>query len=320
MSYILRYLRVVRADRLLSILLLLQAHGRMTAGTLARRLEVSQRTIYRDLDALGAAGVPVVIDQGPHGGASLLPGWRTDVTGLTETELSALLAFAASAPAADLGLSEDLERAARKLAVAAGSVPAGNRFRDRVLVDINPWVARRVPAHLGSIQDAVWSDRCLALRYRRGDGVVVERTVEPYGLVAKNGVWYLLARGESGIRTYRVSRVEDAAITDTAFVRPPGFDLERAWADHSLPDLPAPDRVAVKVRADPVQAALFYRLAASRVIERAEDGDSAILEFPAADAAAGFIASFGALVEVLDPPQVRARLGVIGRELSGLYR
>src|SRR6266481_4438009 len=131
MSYILRYLRVVRADRLLSILLLLQAHGRMTARTLARRLEVSQRTIYRDLDALGAAGVPVVIDQGPHGGASLLPGWRTDVT----------------------GLSEDLERAARKLVVAAGSVPAGNRFRDRVLVDINPWAARRVPAHLGSIQD-----------------------------------------------------------------------------------------------------------------------------------------------------------------------
>ncbi|HEX9316177.1 MAG TPA: WYL domain-containing protein [Actinomycetota bacterium] len=104
------------------------------------------------------------------------------------------------------------------------------------------------------------------------------------------------------------------------FVRPPGFDLERAWAEHSLPDLPPPDRVAVTVLADPVQAALFYRLAASHVIERAEDGDSAILEFPAADAAAGFIASFGALVEVLDPPEIRARLGEIGRELSGLYR
>src|SRR6266571_3369337 len=172
MSYILRYLRVVRADRLLSILLLLQAHGRMTAGTLARRLEVSQRTIYRDLDALGAAGVPVVIDQGPHGGASLLPGWRTDVTGLTETELSALLAFAASAPAADLGLSEDLERAARKVAVAAGTPKGGNRFGDRVLVDINPWGPRRVPQHLRSVQDALWSDRKLWMRYRRADGVL----------------------------------------------------------------------------------------------------------------------------------------------------
>src|SRR5712664_2099048 len=100
MSYILRYLRVVRADRLLSILLLLQAHGRMSAGVLARRLEVSRRTIYRDLEALSAADVPVVIDQGPQGGASLLPGWLTDVTGLTESELAALLAFAPSAAAA----------------------------------------------------------------------------------------------------------------------------------------------------------------------------------------------------------------------------
>jgi predicted DNA-binding transcriptional regulator YafY len=310
----------MRADRLLSILLLLQAQGRMSAGSLARRLEVSRRTIYRDLEALGAAGVPVVIEQGANGGASLMPGWRTDVTGLTETELSALLAFAASAPAADLGLAGDLERATRKLAVAAGPVPAGSRFRDRVLVDINPWAARRVPRHLGSIQDAVWADRCLALRYRRGDGVVVERTVEPYGLVAKNGVWYLLGRGETGFRTYRVARVEDAAMIEETFVRPPGFDLGRAWEEHTVPDTAGPAPVLVTVRADSVGAAVFYRLAASHVRERSADGNSAALEVPAADAAAGFIASFGALVEVLDPADVRARLAEIGRELSGLYK
>lgn len=307
----------MRADRLLSILLLLQAHGRLSAGSLARRLEVSRRTIYRDLEALGVAGVPVVIDQGPNGGASLLAGWRTDVTGLTESELSALLAFAASAPAADLGLSEDLGRAARKLAVAAGSVPVGNRFRDRVLVDVDPWVPRRVPAHLGSVQDAVWSDRRLALRYRRGDGVVVERTVEPYGLVAKNGVWYLLANGESGIRTYRVSRVEDAVVTGEAFTRPPGFDLERVWAAHTV-DLAAPDPVEVVVRADPEAAAVFYRVAGGHVTDRADDG-TAVLEFPAVEAAAGFVASFGAMVEVLDPPAVREHLGRIGRELAARY-
>jgi predicted DNA-binding transcriptional regulator YafY len=310
----------MRADRLLSILLLLQAHGRMTAGTLARRLEVSPRTIYRDLEALSAAGVPVVVEQGSNGGASLLAGWRTDVTGLTETELSALLAFAASAPAADLGLASDLERAARKLVVAAGAVPAANRFRDRVLVDVNPWVTRRVPPHLGSIQDAVWSDRCLALRYRRGDGVVVERTVEPYGLVAKNGVWYLLAHGDSGIRTYRVSRVEDAAMTETTFVRPPGFDLERAWAEHTVPDIPTPQPVNVTVRADPEAAALFYRFAASHVRERSDDGATAVLAFPGAGAAAAFIASFGAMVEVVEPPDVRARLAEVGRELTTLYQ
>jgi predicted DNA-binding transcriptional regulator YafY len=311
------YFLLVRADRLLSILLLLQAHGRMSAGTLARRLEVSRRTIYRDLEALGAAGVPVVIDQGPNGGASLMPGWRTDVTGLTESELSALLAFAASAPAADLGLSEDLGRAARKLAVAAGAVPAGNRFRDRVLVDINPWVPRRVPSHLGSVQDGVWSDRRLRLRYRRGDGVVVERTVEPYGLVAKNGVWYLLANGETGIRTYRVSRVEDAVVTGDAFTRPPGFDLEREWATHTV-DMPMPTSVTVRVRADPQQASVFYRVAGRHIRERDDDG-TAVAEFPAEEAAVSFIASFGAMVEVLDPPAIREHLGRIGRELAGLY-
>lgn len=186
----------MRPDRLLSILLLLQANGRMSAGTLARRLEVSRRTIYRDVEALGASGVPVVVDQGRDGGVSLLAGWRTDVTGLTEQELSALLAFASSGPASDLGLGEDFGRAARKVAAAAGgpSPGAAVRFQDRVLIDNDPWSApRRVPAHLSRVQDALWSDRRLAMRYRWGDGAVSERVVEPYGLIAKNGVWYLLA-------------------------------------------------------------------------------------------------------------------------------
>jgi len=309
-------LGIVRADRLLSILLLLQAHGRMSAGVLARRLEVSRRTIYRDLEALSAAGVPVVIDQGPQGGASLLPGWRTDVTGLTESELAALLAFAPSAPAADLGLSEDLGRAARKMAIAAGARTSGSRFADRVLVDINPWGPRRVPQHLRSVQDALWSDRRLWMRYRRGDGALVERTVEPLGLVAKHGVWYLLAGGARGIRTYRVSRVEEAAVTDEAFERPPGFDLEQAWSTHTF-ELALPDPVAVTVRADPVEQAMFYRFAAGHITQRV-DG-TAVMEFPAADAAAGFLATFGDGVEVLGPPGVRARLGEIGRELTALY-
>src|SRR5579864_7335818 len=157
-------LPTMRADRLLSILLLLQANGRMSAGVLARRLEVSRRTIYRDVEALGAAGVPVVVDQGRDGGVSLLAGWRTDVTGLTEQELSALLAFASSGPAADLGLGEDVGRAARKVAAAAGAAPAGTRFQDRILIDNDPWMApRRVPPHLARVQDALWADRRLQM-------------------------------------------------------------------------------------------------------------------------------------------------------------
>lgn len=307
----------MRADRLLSILLLLQARGRMSAAALASRLEVSRRTIYRDLEALSAAGVPVVTELGPNGGASLMEGWRTDVTGLTEQELSTLLAFSSSGPASDLGLGEDLGRATRKLAVAAGHGSPGSRFQDRVLIDINPWMSpRRVPAHLARLQDALWSDRRLSIRYRRGDGQVSERIVEPYGLIAKNGIWYVLAGGVAGLRTYRVSRVEDATVLDETFTRPAEFDLERAWASQTA-RAPRTDLVEVTVRGDPVTAAMFYRFAASHV--REQRGDTAVLEFVAEEAAAAFIASFGGDVEVLDPVGVRKRLAEIAHELAGLY-
>lgn len=315
----------MRADRLLSILLLLQANGRMSAGTLARRLEVSRRTIYRDVEALGAAGVPVVVDQGRDGGVSLLAGWRTDVTGLTEQELSALLAFAGSGPAADLGLGADAGRAAQKVAAAARppghAAPAGTRFHDRVLVDNDPWMApRRVPPHLARVQDALWSDRRLQMRYRRGDGTVSERLVEPYGLIAKNGVWYLLAGTPAGVRTFRVSRVEEAVVTGESFQRPPGFDLERVWHQHTAAVRP-PERFAVTVRADPVEAAQFLRLAARfiRPADSPDDPTIVVAEFAAPGEAAFYLASFGDTVEVLDPPEVRERLAEIGRRLSARY-
>ncbi|HEU5001518.1 MAG TPA: transcriptional regulator [Actinomycetota bacterium] len=314
----------MRADRLLSILLLLQANGRMSAGTLARRLEVSRRTIYRDVEALGAAGVPVVVDQGRDGGVSLLAGWRTDVTGLTEQELSALLAFASSGPAADLGLGEDVGRAAQKVAAAASrGAPGGTRFQDRILIDNDPWMApRRVPPHLARVQDALWADRRLQMRYRRGDGTVSERVVDPYGLIAKNGVWYLLAGTPTGVRTFRVSRVEEAAVTEEPLERPAGFDLEQAWHTHTATMRP-PERFPVTVRADPVEAAQFLRFAA-RFIRPADPPsgpgeDTVVLEFAAPGEAAFFLASFGGMVEVLDPPEVRERLAEIGRSLAARY-
>src|SRR5207249_1824090 len=153
----------MRADRLLSTLLLLQAHGRMSAAELARRVEVSRRTVFRDLEALSGAGIPVVSDRGPNGGAYLLGGYRTDLTGLNEAELEALLAFGGQGPAADLGLGPQLDQASRKLAAAAGPGPTG-RLQERVLVDGERWFrTASVPAHLARVQDALWSDRCLRL-------------------------------------------------------------------------------------------------------------------------------------------------------------
>jgi predicted DNA-binding transcriptional regulator YafY len=309
----------VRADRLLSILLLLQAHGRMSAGDLAERLEVSRRTVYRDLDALSGSGVPVVTDRGPRGGVELLGGYRTDLTGLTEAELEALLAFGGQGPAADLGLGPQLDQASRKLAVAAGP-SRGGRLLERVLIDGERWFRTGpVPPHLARVQDAVWSDRRLRLRYRRGLERVVERIVEPYGLVSKAGTWYLLAHVSGGPRVYRVSRIEDAELTDETFERPSGFELRTAWSAAVGRFREArSERIAVTVRVSAEASGVFTRVFGDQVVERRAGGE-AVLEFPACEAAISAMAAFGAGVEILAPDDVRARMAELGRQLSALY-
>lgn len=313
------YPQKVRADRLLSILLLLQAHGRMSGGDLADRLEVSRRTVYRDLDALSGAGVPVVTDRGRNGGVYLLGGYRTDLTGLTEAELEALLAFGGRGPAADLGLGPQLDQASRKLAVAAGP-SRGGRLQERVLVDGERWFRTApVPPHLARLQDALWSDRRLRLRYRRDLDRVVDRTVEPYGLVSKAGTWYLLAGVGGRRRIYRVSRIEDAEMTEEPFERPPDFDLRSAWAAQvgRFQD-GAPEPVLVTVRVDPKVSGQFTRLVGEQIVDRSHGG-VAVLELAACDVAVSLLAAFGGAVEVLEPKDLRERLAEIGRQLSALY-
>lgn len=313
----------MRADRLLSILLLLQAHGRMSAADLAGRLEVSRRTVYRDLDALSGAGVPVVTDRGPRGGAYLMGGYRTDLTGLTETELEALLAFGGQGPAADLGFGSQLDRASRKLVVAARRDHAG-RLRERVLIDGERWFRTgRVPSHLTRVQDALWSDRRLRLRYRRSLDRVVDRTVEPYGLVCKAGAWYMVAGVRGEARVYRVSRIEDAEITDESFERPGDFDLQSAWTAQmgrfkSAWGASGPERLAVKVRVDPAVSAQFMRVVGDQIVDQPSDG-VVVLDFPACEAALSMLAPFGRAVEVLEPNDVRQRLAEMGRQLISLY-
>jgi len=309
----------MRADRLLSILLLLQAHGRLSAAELSRRLEVSRRTVFRDLDALSGAGVPVATDRGPNGGAYLLGGYRTDLTGLNETELEALLAFGGQGPAADLGLGPELDRASRKLAVAARGDRVG-RLRERVLIDGERWFRTApVPPHLTRVQDALWSDRRLRLRYRRTLDRIVDRTVEPYGLVCKAGTWYMLAGIGGEPRVYRVSRIEDAEMTDETFTRPADFDLRSAWAKQVVRFKGSRlERVSVRVRVEPDVSGPFTRVIGDQIVDRLGDG-VVILEFPANEAAVSLLAPFGRAVEVLEPPEIRRRLAEIGRQLSDLY-
>lgn len=194
----------VKADRLLSILLLLQTRGRVPAHELAERLEVSVRTIYRDVEALSAAGVPVYAERGRHGGIELLAGFRTDVTGLTADESRALFVLAAQGAHAALGLDAALGSALRKVmaALPAPHRPAAETTGRRILVDSARWKrGPQEPVDLDALQDAVFTDRRLRLRYRHGgDTEPRTYTVDPYGLVSKAGVWYLVAdlRGGRG--------------------------------------------------------------------------------------------------------------------------
>jgi predicted DNA-binding transcriptional regulator YafY len=223
----------MRASRLLSILLLLQNRGRLTAQELADELEVSVRTIYRDVEALGAAGVPVYADRGPAGGYQLLDGYRTRLTGLTGQEAESLFLAGMPTAAAELGLGAVLAAAELKLRAAlpgALSARAG-MLRERFHLDAAGWfqAADHTP-HLAALAEAVWHQRRVRLRYRRWKAPrEVTRLLDPLGVVLKAGRWYLIARADERLRTYRVAYVMALEALDETFERPEGFDLAEYW-------------------------------------------------------------------------------------------
>lgn len=223
----------MRADRLIAMLMLLQTNGRMTAQALAERLEVSTRTIYRDIDALSAAGVPVYAERGAQGGCMLMEQYRTNLTGLNEAEVRALFTFAVPGLLADLGADKASAAAMLKLTAA---LPApfqrdAQRMQARFYLDPNPWFQADEPVpYLHLCQEAVWNGRRLRMQYRRSDGQWVKRLVDPYGLVAKAGAWYMVGAIYGGMpMVYRVSRIQEAAVSTQMFQRPPDFDLAAFW-------------------------------------------------------------------------------------------
>jgi predicted DNA-binding transcriptional regulator YafY len=318
----------VKSNRLLSILLLLQTHGRVPATELAVRLEVSVRTIYRDVEALSGAGVPVYAERGRHGGIALLPGYRTDVTGLTQDEARALFVLAARGAHTDLGLDGALGSALRKVMVAlpAPHRPAAELTSERILVDSTRWLSpARRPTDLGVLQTAVFSDRRLRITYRHG-GTDADRhyTVDPYGLVAKAGVWYLVAEHRRIPRLYRVTRVRDATVTPDPVRRRPGTDLAALWEQlrRQVEDRSAD--VELTVRLDPAVLPLFHRIYSTHLVAPpAPDPDQpdrlrAVLRFRALTAARPLL-GFGAHVEVLDPPEARADQATTARAALTRY-
>jgi predicted DNA-binding transcriptional regulator YafY len=227
----------VRASRLLSLLLLLQNRGRMSAAQLAAELGVTARTIYRDVEALAAAGVPIYAEQGPAGGYQLMDGYRTRLTGLTADEAGSLFLTGMPQPAAELGLGAQVAAAELKLMAALPTTyrDASMRIRQRFHLDAPGWY--REPAavpHLTAAAEALWQDQAIEIQYRRWaprPGVVTRR-LHPLGLVLKAGVWYLIASKGDQPRTYRVSAIVDLRRLPEKFTRPDGFDLAGFWRAH----------------------------------------------------------------------------------------
>jgi predicted DNA-binding transcriptional regulator YafY len=219
------------ASRLLSILMLLQTRGRMSAAALAAEFEVSVRTIHRDIDQLSAAGIPVYADRGRSGGFALMDGYRTKLTGLTEPEAEALFLTGLPGPAAELGLADAVAAARLKLTAALPPhmQPSAERIAQRFHLDPAGWFHAANPQpSLQTVARALWSERMLSFQYR-SDGALRPRKLGPLGLVLKGGAWYLVAQAAKAIRTYRVANIHDPEILDEKFARPKNFDLAAHW-------------------------------------------------------------------------------------------
>jgi predicted DNA-binding transcriptional regulator YafY len=302
----------MRADRLLSILLLLQVHRRVTARDLAKRLEVCERTILRDMDALSAAGVPVMAERGAGGGWSLVEGYQTKLTGLNAAEIQSLFLARPARLIADLGLTQEAEAALIKLqaSLPAASRPQADFARQRILVDTRGW---RDPAEsvacLPVLLDALWRERRVRFVYTRVLGEPGERTADPLGLVAKGSVWYLIAAVEDGLRTYRVSRMREAAILDQPARRPEGFDLAAYWENSAAEFREKLPRYYATFCATPA-VMRWVRYRGWRLQEEIAEGDAVRirLRFDAADEALQFALSFGGEIQVLEPDELRSRV------------
>jgi predicted DNA-binding transcriptional regulator YafY len=297
----------MRADRLLAILLIMQNRERVTAAELAAHLEVSERTIYRDMDALSMAGVPVVSERGSMGGWNLLDGYRANLNALNVKELQTL--FLSQPLFVDLGLEQSAKNALLKLLTSLpgeyhGHVELVNR---RLYIDPTGWQrSKENVSWLPTLQEAVWNDRTLTLHYRLGDKSEVERIVEPLGLVAKGNVWYFVGITEGDVRTYRVSRIVSAAVTEQAWERPQNFDLKAYWQQSMADYMENITRYPITIGVSPAilprirYAGTFAKI--DQVFPPDADGWSKILlHFDMPDEAREFVLGFGTFVEVVEP-------------------
>ncbi|MGH2933983.1 MAG: helix-turn-helix transcriptional regulator [Gaiellaceae bacterium] len=290
----------MRATRLVSLLLLLQTRGQLTAADIAELLEVSVRTIHRDVESLAAAGVPVEAVRGPAGGYRLSGGYRTRLTGLTGDEAEALFAAGVTGPVAELGLGGELAAARLKLLAALPSELQERATRAQRLfhLDARGWFrAEDSVPHLPALASAVWRGCRVRLRYREG-ARVVQRTIDPLGLVLKAGAWYLVAHRVAGMRVYRVSRVVSVRPLEETCERPERFDLPAYWDEWSRSFEESLPRVEVTVRDAKGERTLVFES-----LERAQRD----------------LLRYGSGVEVIAPVELRERIAATARSVAAMY-
>jgi predicted DNA-binding transcriptional regulator YafY len=318
----------MRASRLVNLLLLLQSRGPQTSAQLAAELEVSVRTVYRDVEALAQAGIPIYAERGPAGGVRLVDGYRTRLTGLTTEEAEALFLSGLPGPAAQLGLGTVV--AAARLKVLAALPPElrtrAARIQSRFHLDAPGWFQQAEPLpSLELLASAVWEDREVEVTYRR-DERAERRRLAPLGLVLKGGTWYLVAISKGEPRTFRVSRIEDAVPGD-AFERPADFDLAAFWAASTARFEEAQAPVDVTVRVQPgcreaLERAIGPTAAATirRVGRPDEDGSETVrFRHESMDFAYLDLLRLGGRAEAIGPPELRERLVTTTRGLAERY-
>ena len=319
----------MRADRLIAIILLLQRHGQLTVATLAEQLEASERTIRRDLEALLVAGVPLSAQRGRGGGWALAGRYRLDLTGLTADEAAALFVSSSGGTARLPGLESALRKVRAALPEALRD--AADRARAAVLIDQAAWGATQSeePVHLATLRAAVLARCQVDVLYARPGTEATLRRLHPHGLIEKRGVWYLLASAETGVRTYRVERVEAVTTRDEPAVAPEGFELGRAWAaaQDGLAERLACCRVVVRVapgarrRLAEVLAG-WCRIETDEPVDDEGAGEGAVrlvVSFPSVASAAGALCAFTGRLVVEDPPELRRALAQLGEELRATY-
>lgn len=320
----------MRASRLLSILILLQMRGRLSAEALAEEFEVSVRTIYRDVDQLSAAGVPIYAERGRAGGFQLHDGYRTKLTGFTSQEADALLLSGVGAAAQDLGLGPDLAAAQLKLlaSLPPESGASAERVSARFHLDPINWYTRADASDvLKPLAAAVWNERRVRVRYESWKNTV-ERTLDPLGLVLKGGVWYLVANVKAAPRTYRVSNIQSLETLETGFARPRRFNLARYWGEWSK-DFEArllKERATIEISPAgrrllrDVSTAAYEALMSENKTCKPEGWVRAEIPIESIDLAKRQLLSLGAEVKVVEPPALRVAIANEARAVAAHYR